>query len=153
MKGGSVRKRRQPPPRRRVPRRSPGPKPSITLEVVARVAERYGLGIPLGEALAAEGNPTINLETWKKALSAHPELSPPYEAAKGKFLEFAMRKLRDSDKLEHLIFLLRTRRADLFALPAPVAVSVRQTTHIASLPDDVLERARVLARAGAKHGT
>lgn len=134
--------------RRRATR--PGPKPSITAAVVRRVAKRYGLGIPLQEALAAEGNPTINLETWKKALAAHPELSPPYDAAKGKFLEFAMVKLRDSRNLKFLCFLLRTRRPDLFAEPAAVSVNVSQQTTIAGLGEDVLERLRAAARENAK---
>lgn len=111
------------------------------------------MGIPLQEALAAEADPKINLETWKKALAAHPELSPPYEAAKGKFLDYAMRKLKDSEKLEHLIFLLRTRRPDLFALPSPVAVNVTSQVNVGNfkeLSDAELEK---IARGSGSGGT
>jgi hypothetical protein len=122
------------------------------LEVVQRVSERYGMGIPLQDALAAEGSPTINLETWKKALAAHPELSPPYEAAKGKFLEFAMCKLRDHKNLKFLCFLLRTRRADLFSGSAGSNGHQGESSGN-GIPDDVLERARQYAQpAGGKNG-
>lgn len=105
------------------------------------------MGIPLKEALAAEANAFINLETWKKALARHPELSPPYEAAQGQFLEKSMRRLYELDDIK---FLLRCRRPDLFAEPARVAVNVSQQTTIAGLGDDVLERLRAAARENAK---
>lgn len=140
--------KRSPSPQPSPPRRgSPGPKPSITLDVVKRVSRRFGIGIPLVEALAAEGNDKINLETWKKALQAHPEFSPHYAAAKGKFLDTAMERLIELDQIQ---WLLERRRPDLFARPAAVAVSVNNTTNIVGLPDDVLERARKLARDEAK---
>jgi hypothetical protein len=120
-----------------------GPKPSITLEVVKRVAKRFGMGIPLEEALATEGNPKINLDTWKKALAAHPEFSPHYAAAKGKFLEQAMERLYALDRIE---FLLTRRFPHLFAAPAPVAVSVSNHS-VLELPQDILDRARELLKA------
>jgi hypothetical protein len=131
-------------------RKTPGPKPSITLAVVKRVATRIGRGLTLNLALAAENKSTINEETWKKALQAHPEFSPHYEAGKGKFLDWAMQRLAVSKELANLKWLLERRHPDLFARPAEVAVNVNNTTNISGLPDDVLERARVIARNQAK---
>lgn len=128
-------------------RTTPGPKPSITGEVVRRVGDRYARGVPLEEALAAEGNAKINLETWKKALAAHPEFSPRWQAAKGKFLDRATKRLAESKKLSYLCWLLERRHADLFARPAPVSVSVNNT-NIVELPAEVIERARELAKSG-----
>lgn len=130
-----------------------GPKPSITLEVVKRVSERFGLGVPLHEALASECNPKINVETWKKALAAHPELSPHYEAAKGKFLEDAMRRLASEEDAKHLEWLLERRYPELFARRGPdVAVSVSNNVSLA-IPSDVLERAREIAKSDGSDGS
>lgn len=128
----------------------PGPKPSITLHVVKRVSRRVALGSTLKLALAAEDNPTVNEETWKKALQTHPEFSPHYEAGKGKFLERAMGRLEKSKDLKFLCWLLERRHADLFAKPAAVQLSVSNHTTINGVPDDVMERARKLAREEAK---
>jgi len=103
------------------------------------------MGVPLREALATEANPTINLETWKKALAAHPELSPQYDAAKGKFLELAMRRLASEEDAKHLEWLLERRYPELFAKRGPdVAVSVSNSVSV-SIPADVIERAREIA--------
>lgn len=134
-------KAKSPKPKVRRRRAVPGPKPSITLDVVKRVAARYGMGVPLVDALAAEGHAKINLETWKKAMGAHPEFSPHWEAARGKFLADAMRRLVESGELENLRWLLPRRYPELFAAPAPVAVNVSNTT-IVELPADIVERAR-----------
>lgn len=128
----------------------PGPKPSITLAVVKRVASRIGRGLTLKLALAAENKSTINEETWKKALQSHPEFSPHYDAGKGKFLDKATQRLVRSKELANLKWLLERRFPDLFARPAEVSVSVNNTTHISGLADDVLEQARIIARAEAK---
>jgi hypothetical protein len=45
---------------------------------------------------------------------------------------------------------LERRHADLFARPAEVSVSVNNTTNISGLPDDVLEKARAIARSQAR---
>lgn len=133
-------------PRKKIP----GPKPSITLAVVKRVAARIGRGVPLEHALAAENKSTINKETWKKALQAHPEFSPHYDAGKGKFLDRATQRLARSKELANLKWLLERRFPDLFARPAEVSVEVNNTTHISGLADDVLEQARIIARAEAR---
>lgn len=109
--------------------------------MVKRVADRYAIGLTLKLALAAENNPKINEETWKKALAAHPELSPHYEAAKGKFLEKSVRRLAKAKELKHLCWLLERRYSDLFARPEPAPVQVNNT-NIVGLPEDVIERAR-----------
>ena len=139
--------------RKRPKKVSPGPKPSITLKVVKRVSKRFGSGVPLEQALAAECNPKINLETWKKALQAHPELSPHYEAAKGRFLAESIEKLQDAKDLKFLCWLLERRHSDLFAKPAAVSVSVNNTNIVAGLQDDVLVRAQQIAREQAKGET
>lgn len=103
--------------------------------------------------MAAENNLKINEETWKKALAAHPELSPHYEAAKGKFLDDSMQKLAASKSLKFLCWLLERRHSDLFARPAEVSLSVNNTTNISGLSNDVLEQARAIARAEALAGS
>lgn len=132
--------------------RRSGPKPSITLEVVERVSQRVGMGMPLHMALETEGNRKVNPSTWQKALKAHPEFRPIYTACKGKFLDYAMRKLAESEELKHLCWLIERRHSDLFARPepAPAVVNVSQSNTVVSLPDDVVQRAREIANAEVK---
>lgn len=118
--------------------------------MVKRVANRIGRGLTLQLALAAENKPTINIDTWKKALVAHPEFSPHYEAGKGKFLDLATLRLAKSKETADLKWLLERRYAHLFARPAEVTVEVNSTTTVSGLPDDVLEQARIVARSQAK---
>src|SRR6185312_13490677 len=105
------------------------------------VADRIGRGLTLELALAAEGKATVNKETWKKALAAHREFSPLYEAAKGKFLDRATQRLAASKENADLKWLLERRHPDLFARPAEVSVEVNNTA-VVELPADILERAR-----------
>lgn len=135
------------PSRKREPRKIPGPKPSITLEVVRRVSHRVGRGLTLKLALVAENKLTVNEETWKKALAAHPEFSPLYEAGKGKFLDMATQRLAKSGELQNLRWLLERRFPDLFARPAEVSVSVENNVSV-ELPADVVERARQISKGG-----
>lgn len=140
-------------PRREVARKSakrgkPGPKPSITLAVVKRVSERFGKGVPLKYALAAEQNPKINLNSWHKALERDPELSTHMDFAKWEYLDWAMRRLEKSDK--HLWLLVERRNSSDFAPPATVQFNVENKTTIAGLSEDILERARVICRARVK---
>ena len=121
-----------------------GPRPSVTRAVVKRVAERIGRGLTLELALAAEASETVNLETWKKALAAHPDLSPLYQAGKGKFLAAATLRLEQSDELANLRWLMERRYWSLFARRDPdFALEVK-----VEIPADVLARARNLARQG-----
>lgn len=140
-------------PRTPKKRTKPGPKPSITLAVVKRVSIRVGIGLTLKLALAAENCATVNEETWKKALAAHPEFSPHYEAAKGKFLELSMVRLAKAEDLKYLCWLLERRHSDLFAKPeaAPI-VNVNQSVAV-GIPSDVIERARELAGSDQKPPT
>lgn len=127
---------------------TPGPKPSITLQVVKRVSERVGSGLTLELALAAEQVATINIETWKKALKAHPEFSPLYEGAKGKFLESAVLRLAGSNELQNLRWLLERRHWDLFARPRDDGIGASATSGgPAALPEDLVSRARQIAKA------
>jgi hypothetical protein len=108
-----------------------------------------GLGLTLKLSLAAENHEKINEETWKKAIAAHPEFSPHYEAAKGKFLEGAMRRLAASEELAHLKWLLERRHSDLFGRPPEQSVCVTNNVSV-ELPADVLERAREYSQASTQ---
>lgn len=104
--------------------------------------------MPLTMALAAESNAKINEETWKKALAAHPELSPHYEAARGKFLERSMQRLVDSEELSNLRWLLERRYSGLFPRPAALDIEVNANASAsAGIPEDVLRRAQEISRS------
>ena len=106
-----------------------------------------GRGLTLDLALAAEGVSTINVETWKKALKAHPEFSPLYQAAKGKFLDMAVMRLVLSNELQNLRWVLERRHYDLFSRPRDDGRGLgEQSGGTSALPEDLLERARELAR-------
>lgn len=105
------------------------------------MSERVGRGLTLKLALAAEDCPTVNEETWKKALAAHVEFSPHYEAGRGKFLELATRRLAKSKDLANLRWLLARRHSDLFGESPEVVVN-----NNIELPADVIELARQHAR-------
>ena len=120
--------------------------------MVKRVSERVARGSTLSLALAAECHPQINEESWKKTLQRHPELSPHYEAAKGQFLDAAMRRLAESDDLKYLCWLLERRHSELFHKPEPAAAVVNVSQHV-GIPEDVLARARQIASEGPQdHG-
>jgi hypothetical protein len=116
------------------------------LDVVKRVSNRVALGSTLALALAAEGNGKVNEETWKKALQSHPEFSPHYEGAKGKFLAVAMERLQAAKDLKFLCWLLERRHAELFSKPAPVQLNVSNTTTVEVELKGILERAAELAK-------
>lgn len=114
--------------------------------MVKRVSRRVGRGLTLELALAAEGKAKVNLETWKKALQSHPQFSPHYEAGKGKFLDRATQRLAEKGDNADLKWLLERRHPDLFARPDQQA-SVRVENHTTiQLPDELIERARELAK-------
>ena len=121
-----------------------GRKAHITLEVVQRVADRVGLGIPLNLALLSENNPFINEGSWKMAIKRNPKFVTPYHAAKATFLEKAVRRLAEADDLRWLTWLLERRHSDLFARQPDTSINVQQS--IIGLPDDVLARARDYAK-------
>lgn len=135
--------------KKRAKKKTPGPKPSITLEVVRRVSDRVAVGSTLSLALAAECDPKINVETWKKALSAHPEFYPLYEGSKGKFLDEAMRRLAAHEDAKYLCWLLERRYPGMFckAEAAAAIVNVNQTV---SIPEEVMQRAREVAGQDGK---
>ena len=101
-------------------------------------------------ALAVEGVATINLETWKKALAAHPELSPHYTQAKGKFLVYATGRLAHHPDPKFLCWLLERRHSDLFHKPDGDTINLSATANAnAGLPPDVVELARQIAAGEA----
>lgn len=92
-------------------------------------------------ALATEAVPTVNVETWKKALKAHPEFSPHYEAAKGKFLDESMQRLVAANDLKNLRWLLERRHWEMFGENATKGTN--PTNHNGEvLSDEMIERAR-----------
>lgn len=102
--------------------------------------------MPLKLALAAECKPKINLDTWEKALKKHQNFRSIWEAAKGKFLDEAMRKLAAAEDLKYVCWLLERRHSDLFARPAESSTTVSVSANASvGIPADVLERARELA--------
>lgn len=121
---------------------------------MGRVSERVARGSTLALALAAENCGTVNLDTWKKALKAHPEFSPQYEAAKGKFLEWATVRLAEAKDLVNLRWLLERRYSDLFSRP-DIALEVNATANAGvtanlSIPEQVLQRALEIAHGESK---
>lgn len=126
------------------------------MDVVRRVAKRYGRGVPLPEALAAEGNPKINLESWHKAIQRDDKLSTLYASARGQFLDEAVAKLAASDNLKYLCWLLERRHSADFAKrdskPSEQGDGERQRA--TEIPEEILQRATELAKAGlGKHPT
>jgi hypothetical protein len=117
------------------------------------VSSRVGRGLTLALALSAENVPTVNEETWKKALQSHPEFSPHYEAGKGKFIDSAVQRLAAHKDAKFLCWLLERRHSDLFARPAGVAVSVEANATAnaaAALPAELVARAREIVAAETK---
>lgn len=123
--------------------RKRGRKAHITLAVVGRVSERFALGLTLKMALVLEQNPHVNLDSWAWALKRHPEFVPPFEAARAKFYESAMRRLANHDDPKWLTWVLERRHSADFAKP-PESFNVKQT--IVGLPDDILAKAREYSR-------
>jgi hypothetical protein len=117
--------------------------------VVQRVSDRVGRGLTLALALAAEDCATVNLETWKKALQAHPEFSPRYEAGRGKFLDYALTQLAASPDLANLRWLLKHRFPDLFPRDPDLALTLHTNTSVV-IPDELLQRARRIAAEECK---
>lgn len=124
------------------------------MEVVLRVCEAYGRGIPIEQALAAERNEKVNIETWKKALQSNPEFSPHWAGARGKFLADSMAKLAGAKNLKFLCWILERRHSDLFAKrdgkPSDVTPDERERS--TEIPEDILQRAHQLAKGGQAHG-
>ena len=120
---------------------------------MGRVSDRVARGLTLGLALAAENCHTINLETWKKALKRHPELSPLYEGGKGKFLEWAVQRLAEAKDLCNLRWLLERRHGDLFGrtgIEMQVNASANAISASVSIPEPVLQRALEIANTEHK---
>jgi len=124
--------------------RKRGRKRHITLDVVLRVSERFGLGLPLKMALVLEKDPCVNLESWSKALKRNPQFVPPFEAAKADFYEKALRRLVDNEDPRWLCWVLEHRHPDVFG---GGETSINVTQQIIGIPDDVLARAREYAKA------
>ncbi len=113
------------------------------MDVVERVAERFGLGLSLKMALVLEKDVCINEDSWAKALSRNPEFVPPFAAAKADFYDRAMRRLANADDPKWLTWLLERRHADEFHRP-PDKLELRQT--IEGVPDDFIARLRDYAK-------
>jgi len=112
-----------------------GRKAHITLDVVKRVSERFGLGLPLEMALCLEKNPNINEGSWRMALGRNPEFVRAFKAAKAEFLEQSFNFLARHDDWRARVTFLERRHANDFAKP-PEQLNVTST--IAGLPEDYL---------------
>jgi hypothetical protein len=128
---------------------TPGPKPSITAEVVQRVSDRVGRGMPLKMALEAEAQPKINVETWHKAIQGSETFRAVYDAGRAQFLDAAMARLAAADELKYLCWLLERRHSDLFAKREPEVVVNNTNVHNA-IPEDVYKLAKEIAQRDAK---
>jgi len=113
-----------------------GRKAHITLEVVKRVSERFGLGLPLEMALCLEKNERINEDSWRHALARNPEFVRVFKAAKAEFLGESFRFLARHEDWRARVTFLERRHAVDFAKP-PEKLDVHQT--IVGLPDDYLK--------------
>ena len=123
--------------------KKPGRKPRVTAEVVKRVGERVGLGVPLHYALLLE-KPPIPVKTFEMALSRNPAFVGAFQAEKAGFLERALRRLSIEDDWRALVVLLERRHAVDFAkpacpIPAPIVNVTNNTINIAVLSDSELE--------------
>ena len=125
-------------------RKKPGRKRHITMAVVERVAERFGLGLSLAMALVLEKDACINEDSWKKALLRNPEFVPPFAAAKADFYDRAVRKLASCENPKYLCWLLERRHSDEFHRP-PDQLDVSQI--ILGVPDDFISRLRDYAKS------
>lgn len=134
------------------PKQKPGPKPSITVEVVRRVSERVAAGLTLALALHAEQVATVNEETWKKAVAGNADFKAIYEGAKAKFLEEAVLRLSQAKELKYLCWLLERRHSEMFRKPDADRVVVNQSVSV-GIPDEVLQRAREIAAREHKDHT
>lgn len=114
--------------------------------MVKRVSARVGRGLTLELALAAENRAEVNLENWHKTLQRHPELSTQYAAGKAQFLDYATGRLATGEAAD-LKWLLERRHPDLFVKPSELPTVQVNTT--VQLPEEVLERARELAKSQA----
>lgn len=126
-------------------RKKPGPKTRYTPEVFTRICERFGMGMPLKLACAAEGVAHVNDQGFEIFLAKHRELLPQYKAAKGKYLEWAMQKLARNKDWRAVAWHLERRHSDLYAPPLSSSVTVNQsnTNAVAVIPAQVRERAKV----------
>jgi hypothetical protein len=122
-------------------RKKTGPKPQVSQAVFVRVCEAFGHGLPLANALAAEGVPK---STWHATLNSNPVLSGLFLQARDLFLAKTCEFLADHADWRARTWLLERRFVDLFKKPADVEVN--QTTVINQLPADLVQRARELAK-------
>lgn len=120
-----------------------GRKQIVTADVVKRVGERVGLGVPLQYALILE-KPPIAVKTFEMALSRNPEFVGAFKAEKAGFLERAYKRLSIEDDWRALVVLLERRHAVDFAKPIaepvqPVINVTSVTNHFGKLTDEELE--------------
>jgi len=104
------------------------------------------MGLPLEDALAKEQDPSINTESWAKAIKRHPQFSAVYNSAKGSFYDEALRRLIKDKNLKWLCWVLERRHSKDFGRTPGPTVNVTQTQEIVGVPNELLARAREYAR-------
>lgn len=121
-----------------------GQQPTVTVELVDRVAKRIESGIPLKIAIAGE---SVTMADYQLHLKDHPDLAALHQTARRKFMEFAVKKLLEEEKPAASVrWLLEHCHPDLLAQPGDAGPTVEPQV-IVGLPNDVLERAREYALA------
>jgi len=140
---------RKNPNRQKAEKRTVGRPATITEAVVKRVARLVAKGVPLKYALHRE-NPSVKEDAWHKAIQHNPNYSTLYERQRAEFVEAACNRLVSERDPANLRWILERRHSEFFSKSAEtLVVGIGQTT-ISGVPDDVLERMRVLAREQAK---
>lgn len=124
--------------------------PTVTVELVERVAKRVENGIPLAVALFGEG---VTVAVYEQHLRDNPELAAIEETAMRKFMEFAVKKMLEEEKpAASLRWLLEHCHPNLLAQPSAANPAAEpQTQTIAGLPNNILERMRDYARNADEH--
>jgi|GEM_PF-5723513 len=113
------------------------------MDVVKRVSERFGLGLPLEMALCLEKDERINEDSWRHALARKPEFVRAFKAAKAEFLGESFQYLAKHEDWRARVVFLERRHGDDFRKPAD---NLNVSTTIAGLPDEYLKIFRDDAR-------
>lgn len=121
-----------------------GPESRVTLAVVERIGQRMSIGLPLDYALALEET-DISEDCFHKALQRDEKLSTHLKRFKAKFIAEACTRLTVAETAD-LRWLLVRRHPDIFAMPSEKAEAKGNGNNVADGLQDLLNRAKELAR-------
>ena len=112
-------------PRYSKSRKGIGGRPGVyTLEVVTRIAERIGYGMPVKFATAGEKNPQINESSWENMLQTKPQFKSVVDFESCKFMERCLPSLIAEKDWKAKAWLLERRYLSFFAPPASQVVTI-----------------------------